>query len=165
MGGVMTLESEVGVGSTFGFIVPIGESAGPARPENLDARDPLVVVIDDDRTSLDLMSAYLDGHGVRVVRARNGTEGLDTVRRMRPVAVVLDIRLPGIDGWEVLAQLRSDPATQTLPVIIVTILDEKSRGIAAGAAEYQIKPVGRVDQLGALRRVQVLPGHGTGRSI
>ena len=165
MGGVMTLESEVGVGSTFGFSVPIGESAGPAKPENLDARDPLVVVIDDDRTSLDLMSAYLDGHGVRVVRARNGTEGLETIRRMRPVAVVLDIRLPGIDGWEVLAQLRSDPATQTLPVIIVTILDEKSRGIAAGAAEYLIKPVGRDDLLGALRRVHVLPGPGIGRSI
>ena len=87
-----------------------------------------MVVIDDDRASLDLMSAYLDGLGVRVVRARDGKEGLDTIRRLRPVAALLDIRLPGIDGWEVLEDLRADPATQTLPVIIATILDEKSRG-------------------------------------
>ena len=165
MGGVMTLRSEVGAGSTFAFTVPLGEWAGPTRPDLLDPRDPVVVVIDDDRASLDLMSAYLDGLGVRVVRARSGEEGLDTIRRVRPVAALLDIRLPGIDGWEVLENLRADPATQTLPVIIATILDEKSRGLAAGAAEYLIKPVGREDLLAALRRVDVLPGAGVGSRI
>ncbi len=84
---------------------------------------------------------------------------------MRPVAALLDIRLPGIDGWEVLEKLRADPATQALPVIIATILDEKSRGLAAGAAEYLIKPVGREDLLAALRRVDVLPGAGVGGRI
>ena len=164
MGGEMTLQSEVGVGSTFGFTVPLGEWAAPTRSDLLDPRDPVVVVIDDDRASLDLMSAYLDGLGVRVVRARDGAEGLEAIRRVEPVAVLLDIRLPGIDGWEVLQKLRADPATQTLPIIIATILDEKSRGLAAGAAEYLIKPVGREDLLAALRRVDVLPGAGVGGS-
>jgi signal transduction histidine kinase/ActR/RegA family two-component response regulator len=162
MGGVMTLKSEVGVGSTFGFNIPIRELAGSPGPDSFNPDDPVVVVIDDDRRSLDLMSAYLDGHGVRVIRALNGTEGLETIERVRPVAVVLDIRLPGIDGWEVLEQLRADPATQAVPVIIASILDEKARGVAAGAAEYLIKPVGRDDLLEALRRVQVLPSAGVG---
>ena len=165
MGGEMTLHSEVGVGSTFGFTVPLGEWAAPARSNLLDPRDPVVVVIDDDRASLDLMSAYLDGLGVRVVRARDGEEGLETIRQVEPVAALLDIRLPGIDGWKVLEKLRADPATRTLPVIIATILDEKSRGLAAGAADYLIKPVGREDLLAALRRVDALPGAGVGGSL
>ena len=158
MGGVMTLKSEVGVGSTFSFSVPIREAADPPGRDGLDPHDPVVVVIDDDRRSLDLMSAYLDGHGVRVVQARNGTEGVETIRQVRPVAAVLDIRLPDIDGWEVLAQLRRDSATRALPVIIASILDEKPRGLAAGAAEYLIKPVAREDLLEALRRIHVIPG-------
>lgn len=156
MGGVMTLQTEVGVGSTFGFTIPIRSAEAPVEPAPRNT-DPVVVVIDDDRRSLDLIDAYLAGHGVRVVRAQDGNEGLDTIRRLNPVAALLDIRLPGIDGWEVLEELRGDPDTQELPVIIVSILDEKSRGLAAGAAEYLIKPVGRDDLLDALRRVHALP--------
>ena len=89
------------------------------------------------------MSAYLAGHGVRVVRARDGKEGLDAVHRHKPVATVLDILLPGMDGWKVLEQLRADPKTQGLPVIIASIVDEKPRGLAAGAGDYLVKPVGR----------------------
>ena len=136
-------------------------SVGPGLD---DDQDPVVVVIDDDRASLDLMSAYLAGHGVRVVRARDGKEGLDAVRRLRPVATVLDILLPGIDGWEVLETLRADPETQALPVIIASIVDERSRGLAAGAADYLVKPVGRDELLAALRRIQVLPIQSIGRS-
>jgi CheY-like chemotaxis protein len=102
---------------------------------------------------------------VRVVRARDGNEGLDRIRRLQPVAALLDIRLPGIDGWEVLEALRADPETEEVPVIIVSILDEKSRGLAAGAAEYLVKPVGREDLLDALRRLRVLPGNNLERQL
>ena len=102
--------------------------------------------------------------GVRVVQTGNGVEGLETIRRLRPAAALLDIRLPDIDGWEVLEQLRGDPATRSVPVIIASILDEKSRGLAAGASEYLIKPVAREDLLAALRRAHVLPGAGVGWS-
>jgi signal transduction histidine kinase/ActR/RegA family two-component response regulator len=163
MGGVMTLQSEVGVGSTFGFTVPVLAANGSVEPDNRDDADPVVVVVDDDRRSLDLISAYLDGHGVRVVRAWDGNEGLDRIRRLQPVAALLDIRLPGIDGWEVLEALQADPETEEVPVVIVSILDERSRGLAAGAAEYLVKPVSRDDLLDALRRLRVLPSNNNNR--
>ncbi len=164
MGGTMSLQTEVGVGSTFGFTVPLQGASVSVRPDLYDDRDPVVVVIDDDRASLDLMSAYLAGHGVRVVRARDGKEGLDAVHRLKPVATVLDILLPGMDGWKVLEELRADPETQGLPVIIASILDERPRGLAAGAGDYLVKPVGREELLGALRRMHVLPIQRIGRS-
>jgi signal transduction histidine kinase len=163
MGGVMSLHSEVGVGSAFGFTVPVRHAGAAAPTATIDGADPIVVVIDDDRRSLDLLTAYLDGQGVRVVRARDGRDGLDTIRRLHPLAALLDIRLPGIDGWTVLDDLQTDPQTRPIPVIIVSILDEKARGLAAGAADYLTKPVRRDDLLDALRRVRVLPVGNAGR--
>jgi CheY-like chemotaxis protein len=116
----------------------------------------VVVIIDDDRASQELLTAYLVGTGVQVVRARDGIEGLEEIRRRRPVAVVLDILLPGIDGWAVLDALRSDETTRDVPVIIASILDEKPRGLALGAASYLTKPVSRDDLIEALRDVKVL---------
>jgi len=116
-----------------------------------------VVVVDDDRASLDLMTAYLDGLGVRIALARDGVEGLELIRALAPAAVVLDIRLPGLDGWEVLRRVRADEDTRAVPVVVVSILDEKHRGLGMGAAEYLIKPVARDALVGALRRVGAVP--------
>jgi len=157
LGGAMWLETELGVGSTFGFTVPLGPTVEAARTPDAATDLPIVVVVDDDRASLDLMSAYLDGLAVQVVLARDGLEGLELARALTPAAVVLDIRLPGVDGWEVLSRLRSDDATRDIPVIIVSILDEKHRGLALGASEYLNKPVGREALVGALRRVGAVP--------
>ncbi|HEU4756753.1 MAG TPA: GAF domain-containing protein, partial [Agromyces sp.] len=141
LGGRMWLESELGVGSTFGFTVPMRPPAEEhAAPPADDADLPVVVVVDDDRASLDLMTAYLDGLGVRVVLARDGREGLELIRSLAPAAVILDIRLPGLDGWEVLGRMREDEQTRTVPVVIVSILDERSRGLSLGASDYLIKP-------------------------
>jgi CheY-like chemotaxis protein len=92
-----------------------------------------------------------------VVSARDGEEGLDTVRRLSPAGVVLDILLPGIDGWEVLARLKADPATAAIPVVVVSMLDERGHGYALGAAEYLVKPVGKDQLLAALHRVAAIP--------
>jgi CheY-like chemotaxis protein len=78
-------------------------------------------------------------------------------RRTSPDAVLLDIRLPGLDGWAVLHELKADPATREVPVIVVSMLDERSRGMSAGAAEYLVKPVTREAVLTALASVGV-PG-------
>lgn len=153
LGGRMWLESEVGVGSTFGFTVPMSGAVEEHPAAHVDTTHlPVVVVIDDDRASLDLMTAYLEGLGVQVLLARDGQEGLDLIRAVGPAAVVLDIRLPGMDGWEVLTRMREDEATRAVPVIVVSILDEKARGIRLGATDYLIKPVSRDALVGALRR-------------
>ena len=159
LGGRIWLESEVGVGSAFHVGMPFERTVAEVRTregEHVDGRRSVVVIIDDDRATLELLTAYLVGTGVQVVRARDGIEGLEEIRRRRPVAVVLDIRLPGIDGWAVLDALRSDETTRDVPVIIVSILDEKSRGLALGAAGYLTKPVSRDDLIEALRNVKVL---------
>jgi CheY-like chemotaxis protein len=113
--------------------------------------------VEDDRKSFDLLRAHLEAAGVRVVGARDGEEGLDTVRRLSPVGVILDILLPGIDGWEVLAQLKADPRTAPIPVIVVSMLDERGHGFALGAAEYLVKPVGKEQLLAAVYRAAAMP--------
>jgi signal transduction histidine kinase/ActR/RegA family two-component response regulator len=153
LGGRMWLESEVGVGSTFGFSL--------RSRENEVRRDPAriitdIVVIEDDRPSLELITAYLSGPAVRVTVAGDGQAGLDAVRRVRPAAVLLDIRLPGIDGWAVLQALKAGEATRDIPVVIVSIVDERGRGAALGAAAYLVKPVSRDALLQALRAVGAL---------
>jgi signal transduction histidine kinase/CheY-like chemotaxis protein len=143
LGGRMWLESEVGVGSTFGFSVRVAddESGGGGTEQPSTLGD--VVVIEDDRPSLDLLTAYLSGAALKVTPARDGPAGLDAVRRVRPSVVLLDIRLPGIDGWAVLETLKADPETRDIPVVIVSIVEERARGAALGAAAYLVKPVSR----------------------
>ena len=167
--GRIWVESEAGKGSTFGFALPAGsgEPALTSVPQvGLDSGlpaelapgpGPTVVVVEDDRRSFDLLRVYLEAAGARVVSARDGEEGLDTVRRLSPAGVILDILLPGIDGWEVLAQLKADPRTAAIPVIVVSMLDERSRGFALGAAEYLVKPVGKDQLLAALYRAAAMP--------
>ena len=87
---------------------------------------------------------------LKVTTARDGPSGLDAVRRVHPDAVLLDIRLPGIDGWSVLEALKEEPETRDIPVIVVSIVDERARGAALGAAAYLVKPVSRDDLLTAL---------------
>ena len=168
-GGRIWVESEAGQGSTFGFALPTGsvEPALTSVPQaGLDSGlptelalgpGPTVVVVEDDRRSFDLLRVYLEAAGARVVSARDGEEGLDTVRRLSPAGVILDILLPGIDGWEVLAQLKADPGTAAIPVIVVSMLDERGRGFTLGAAEYLVKPVGKDQLLAALYRAAAMP--------
>jgi signal transduction histidine kinase/CheY-like chemotaxis protein len=168
-GGRIWIDSEPGQGSTFGFALPTRSEeaaltsvpqAGPdpgLPAESAPGPGPTVVVVEDDRRSFDLLRVYLEGAGARVVSARNGEEGLDTVRRLSPAGVVLDILLPGVDGWEVLAQLKADSATAAIPVIVVSMLDERGRGFALGAAEYLVKPVSKDQLLAALYRAAAMP--------
>ncbi len=157
-GGRLWLTSVPGEGSTFGISIPQPSAGPPAdgrawSADEESASGPTVVVIEDDPRSAELVELHLRAAGLRAVSASTGEQGLDLVRERDPFAVILDIHLPGMDGWEVLAALKSDPATAAVPVVVVSVEPERGRGFALGATEYLVKPVSGEHLLAAVTRL------------
>jgi signal transduction histidine kinase/DNA-binding response OmpR family regulator len=147
-GGDVAVESEVGAGSTFTIRLP-AESKVPAghAPDaiapgrKVDLGWPLVLVVEDNPEAAEILSRHLDSGGFRSEVARTGGDALRMARELGPMAITLDILLPGIDGWEVLSRLKDDETTRNIPVLVVSVVDKPALGKALGAIDYFVKPV------------------------
>ena len=147
MGGDVVVASEPGKGSVFTVRLPADADTLPKGSMGLaGSRSPgvdCVLVIDDDATARELIADNLKVEGFSVVTAAGGLEGLKLAKELRPIAITLDVMMPDLDGWSVLAALRQDAELAEIPVIMVTILDEQRRATALGAAGYLTKPIDR----------------------
>ncbi len=151
LGGGVTVTSEKGRGSTFVIDLPTDLKAAtmPARPVDADrvpaaaagTGRPTVLVIDDDAVVRDLLRRYLTRNGYDAILAAGGEEGIRLAIEMSPDAITLDVLMPQMDGWAVLKALKDDPAVASIPVIMLTIVDDKNLGFSLGAADYLAKPV------------------------
>jgi CheY-like chemotaxis protein len=162
LGGDISVQSKVNAGSTFSLAIPArfaaavapGPNASSAQPARTPENNHLVLSIDDDADVVDLLRENLSEAGYRVVGALSGEEGLKKARDLRPFAITLDIMMPGTDGWQVLHELKADPATRDVPVIVVSVVDSKDLGYRLGAFDYLLKPLERDAILAALARIQ-----------
>jgi signal transduction histidine kinase/DNA-binding response OmpR family regulator len=155
MGGEVTVASELGSGSRFIVRLPaVAEPPDGAAGEDAPPPDS-ILVIDDDPVARELISDQLIAEGFSVVTAAGGLEGLKRARELHPLAITLDVMMPDLDGWSVLAALRQDPRLAEIPVIMVTILDEQRRGMALGVAGYLTKPIDRERLRGVVRRLRM----------
>jgi signal transduction histidine kinase/DNA-binding response OmpR family regulator len=161
-GGKISLTSEPGKGSKFIFTLPAGaktttiatHAASATIPRRVPAgevRKPLVLVVDDEVPARELLASYLDSE-YRTVSAESGGEAVKKAQQLRPDAITLDVMMPGGSGFETLMALRKNPETANIPIIIVSIVDQKQVGFALGAADYLIKPIRKSVLLEAIRK-------------
>ncbi|MEM9274283.1 MAG: response regulator [Cyanobacteria bacterium P01_F01_bin.143] len=152
MGGDISVESEINQGTTFTIKLPIqvqktttvevvANSDQSSIPAETDRN--IVLVIDDDPTVHDLIERFLTKENFQVRTANSGAEGIRLAKSLEPDAITLDVMMPGLDGWAVLAALKADVKTSQIPVIMVTMVDNQNLGYALGAADYIMKPIGK----------------------
>jgi CheY-like chemotaxis protein len=160
-GGQISVESELGRGSRFTFtllaVQPTSKVRKGVEPATSSVGapssrlNPLVLIVDDEAPARELLASYLEPE-YRVVMAESGAEAVEKAQQLRPDAITLDVLMPGSNGFETLASLRKNPETANIPVIILSIVDQKQVGFALGAADYLIKPVRKPVLLEAIRR-------------
>jgi DNA-binding response OmpR family regulator len=100
-----------------------------------------VLVVEDDVEAYQALASVLSQAGYFPIRARQGEEAVEMARLLRPTAITLDLSLPGMSGWDVLKEIKRDPATRHVPVVIVSMMDSRELGLTLGAADYFLKPV------------------------
>jgi PAS domain S-box-containing protein len=160
-GGGISLESVFGKGSRFTFTLPAGsrgaetplvnEPPSPSIVIGEGREKPLILVIDDEVPARELIASYLESE-YRIVMAESGAEVVQKARQLRPDAITLDVLMPGGNGFETLVALQKTPETANIPIIIVSIVDQKQVGFALGAADYLVKPIRKPVLLETIRK-------------
>jgi signal transduction histidine kinase/DNA-binding response OmpR family regulator len=160
MGGTIQVESEVGKGTTFTIRLPEQvlqpelpiqqeqcetSSGSPVKASSINVASvnaaSTILVIDDDLSVHDIMQRFLSREGFKVITSMSGQEGLRLAREQSPDLILLDVKMPNLNGWEVLSRLKSDPELARIPVVMVTLEDDQSLGYALGAVDYLLKPI------------------------
>jgi CheY-like chemotaxis protein len=114
----------------------------------------LVLAIDDDPNVLAMLAQELEEEGYQVLGVTRALEGIAKARQLGPFAITLDILMPGMDGWDAIAQLKGAPETRDIPLIVISVVDNRELGFRLGADEYLVKPIGKEVLLGTLRRFE-----------
>ncbi len=159
-GGKIWIESKVGVGTTFHFTAPvyIDKGAAPAEQAADAQRDGYrinaVLAIDDDARLIDLYRRYLEPRGYILHGLINPREAVAAARALKPQVILLDVMMPGYDGWAVLKELKDHVDTHDIPVVICSILTEQEKARSMGAAEYLVKPILDTDLINILSRLK-----------
>jgi signal transduction histidine kinase/CheY-like chemotaxis protein len=164
MGGSIAVDSQAGEGTTFTVRLPSvvtkDQPASLSDEEKAIVNAPhsgaaaTVLVIDDEPTARDMITRMLQKEGYSVVTAANGMDGLKLATEMQPDVITLDIMMSGMDGWSVLSKLKADPAVAAIPVVVITIIDDRNLSFALGASDYLTKPIDRERLSDVLRRVR-----------
>jgi PAS domain S-box-containing protein len=167
IGGDVLVKSALGQGSVFTLRVPadlpsdaeeeISAMSDVASVPTVPAPEfitgqPQVLLIDDDPTVHDLVRRFLQKEGIQVIGAQSGVEGLDLARKLRPAMIVLDVMMPTMDGWSVLTKLKGDAELSHIPVVMLTMVNNREMGFSLGVDDYMLKPIDRTDFVATLRK-------------
>jgi signal transduction histidine kinase/ActR/RegA family two-component response regulator len=153
-GGHIWVESEMGEGSVFHILLPSHEdtTAGFEHPEVIEDKRAIILVLDDDPAALQLIRDYLDEKVYQVVVTRNPNEAIELAYRLRPQAILTDVMMAGMSGWDVLRSLKLNARTAHIPVIIISVTEQQSTAFQLGATEYLVKPFARQSLIEMLER-------------